>query len=170
MATLAVHEAMGAKVDREAVAGLVLPQLWAMSMGPRKSGPRCESEANSVSAQRRPVWSLHDVRACHTPLLRLIVDRVIKSLGLRVEKEHTQHLRDVRRIEQQTAGYSPSLGLGSSSNGLGMAMNGGEVDFEALVKGQNANVVSPPMVSDDPWGNDDGWGSAGGDEVGLVST
>jgi SCY1-like protein 2 len=35
MATLAVHEAMGSKVDREAVATLVLPQLWAMSMGPR---------------------------------------------------------------------------------------------------------------------------------------
>ncbi len=27
---------MGFKVDREAVATLVLPQLWAMSMGPRK--------------------------------------------------------------------------------------------------------------------------------------
>lgn len=30
----AVHEAMGAKVDREAVANLVLPQLWSFSMGP----------------------------------------------------------------------------------------------------------------------------------------
>jgi SCY1-like protein 2 len=37
MATLAVHEAMGSKVDREAVATLVLPQLWSMSMGPCKS-------------------------------------------------------------------------------------------------------------------------------------
>lgn len=37
MATLAVQEAMGFKVDREAVATLVLPQLWAMSMGPRTS-------------------------------------------------------------------------------------------------------------------------------------
>ena len=36
MATLGVHEAMGAKVDREATATLVLPQLWAMSMGPRE--------------------------------------------------------------------------------------------------------------------------------------
>jgi hypothetical protein len=34
MATLAVQEAMGLKVDREAVATLVLPQLWAMSIGP----------------------------------------------------------------------------------------------------------------------------------------
>lgn len=36
MATLSVQEAMGFKVDREAVATLVLPQLWAMSMGPCK--------------------------------------------------------------------------------------------------------------------------------------
>ncbi len=39
MATLAVQEAMGMKVDREAVATLVLPQLWAMSMGPREHHP-----------------------------------------------------------------------------------------------------------------------------------
>jgi hypothetical protein len=36
MATLSVQEAMGVKVDREAVATLVLPQLWGMSMGPCK--------------------------------------------------------------------------------------------------------------------------------------
>lgn len=36
MATLSVQEAMGFKVDREAVATLVLPQLWSMSIGPRK--------------------------------------------------------------------------------------------------------------------------------------
>ena len=34
MATLQVHEAMGLKVEREAVATLVLPQLWSMSVGP----------------------------------------------------------------------------------------------------------------------------------------
>jgi hypothetical protein len=34
MGTLAVQEAMGMKVDREAVATLVLPQLWAMCIGP----------------------------------------------------------------------------------------------------------------------------------------
>ena len=36
MSTLSVQEAMGFKVDREAVATLVLPQLWAMSIGPCK--------------------------------------------------------------------------------------------------------------------------------------
>lgn len=34
MGTLQVQEAMGMKVDREAVATLVLPQLWVMAMGP----------------------------------------------------------------------------------------------------------------------------------------
>jgi len=36
MATLSVQEAMGCKVDCEAVATLVLPQLWSMSIGPRE--------------------------------------------------------------------------------------------------------------------------------------
>jgi SCY1-like protein 2 len=36
MATLAVQEAMGFKVDREAVATLVIPQLWSLSVGPCK--------------------------------------------------------------------------------------------------------------------------------------
>lgn len=35
MATLLVQEEMGFKVDREAVAMAVLPQLWQMAMGPR---------------------------------------------------------------------------------------------------------------------------------------
>jgi len=44
MATLNVHEAMGAKVDREAIATLVLPQLWAMSMGPRQCSNLSEAD------------------------------------------------------------------------------------------------------------------------------
>ena len=39
MATLLVQEAMGFKVDREAVAMAVLPQLWQMAMGPRTFHP-----------------------------------------------------------------------------------------------------------------------------------
>ena len=74
MATLAVQEAMGLKVDREAVATLVLPQLWAMSMGPLLT----------VSQFKR------------------FMD-VIKKLGERVEKEHDQYLRDSQRIEDRSA-------------------------------------------------------------------
>ncbi|PSR71142.1 hypothetical protein PHLCEN_2v12988 [Hermanssonia centrifuga] len=74
MATLGVHEAMGLKVDREAVATLVLPQLWAMSMGPLLS----------VSQFKRFM-------------------EVIKKLGDRVEKEHDQYLRDSQRIEDRSS-------------------------------------------------------------------
>ncbi|KAF8604142.1 kinase-like protein [Ceratobasidium sp. AG-I] len=74
MATLDVHERMGMKVDREAVATLVLPQLWAMSVGP-----------------------LLNI----TQFQRFIT--VIRSLSERIEKEHAQHLRDSQRVEDRSA-------------------------------------------------------------------
>jgi len=54
MATLLVQEAMGFKVDREAVAMAVLPQLWQMAIGPRalssflSTGSRLMGFPNSV--------------------------------------------------------------------------------------------------------------------------
>ncbi|CUA68500.1 SCY1-like protein 2 [Rhizoctonia solani] len=74
LATLDVHERMGMKVDREAVATLVLPQLWAMSVGPL---------LNIAQFQRFMT--------------------VIKSLSERIEKEHAQHLRDSQRVEDRSA-------------------------------------------------------------------
>ncbi|KAJ7349275.1 kinase-like domain-containing protein [Mycena albidolilacea] len=74
MATLAVQEAMGLKVDREAVATLVLPQLWAISMG--------------------PLLSLDQFQ-------RFMA--VIRKLGDRVEEEHKQFLRDSQRLEDRSA-------------------------------------------------------------------
>ncbi|KAJ3728853.1 other/SCY1 protein kinase [Lentinula raphanica] len=74
MATLSVQEAMGFKVDREAVATLVLPQLWSMSMGPL---------LNVGQFQR--------------------FMEVIRKLGDRVEKEHDQFLRDSQRLEDRSA-------------------------------------------------------------------
>ncbi|KAG8714841.1 hypothetical protein FRC09_017195 [Ceratobasidium sp. 395] len=74
MATLDVHERMGMKVDREAVATLVLPQLWAMSVGPL---------LNIAQFQRFMA--------------------VIRSLSERIEKEHAQHLRDSQRVEDRSA-------------------------------------------------------------------
>ena len=61
MATLSVQEAMGSKVDREAVATLVLPQLWAMSMGPCKLlwYPAWAITEQPRSAQRRAIPALH---------------------------------------------------------------------------------------------------------------
>lgn len=83
MATLNVHEAMGAKVDRESVAELVLPQLWSMSMG--------------------PLLSVDQFQRFMT---------VIKTLGSRVEREHIEHLRAVRGAEAQTSASAPMSSQG----------------------------------------------------------
>ncbi|TDL27250.1 kinase-like protein [Rickenella mellea] len=89
LATLAVQEAMGLKVDREAVATLVLPQLWTMSMGPL---------LNIDQFQR--------------------FMSVIRKLGERVEREHNQHLRDSQRIEDRSGTNGivsvPNAGLSGS--------------------------------------------------------
>ncbi|PFH49107.1 hypothetical protein AMATHDRAFT_76388 [Amanita thiersii Skay4041] len=86
MATLSVQEAMGMKVDREAVATLVLPQLWMMSIGP-----------------------LLNVDQFYRFM------SVIKKLGDRVEKEHNQYLRDSQRIEDRSALASNGGALGNQS-------------------------------------------------------
>ena len=63
MATLLVQEAMGFKVDREAVAMAVLPQLWQMAMGPRAfrsslpTRPRLTGYLNS--AKHRAIPKIH---------------------------------------------------------------------------------------------------------------
>jgi len=91
-ATLAVQEAMGLKVDREAVATHVLPQLWALSMGPLLN-----------VAQYQHFMA------------------VIKKLSERVEREHLQHLRDSHRIEDKSAigaGGSALNGIATPSDGL----------------------------------------------------
>ncbi|KAF7322690.1 Kinase-like protein [Mycena chlorophos] len=74
MATLNVQEAMGLKVDREAVATLVLPQLWTMSMGPLLSLDQFQRFMG-----------------------------VIQKLGDRVAEEHKQFLRDSQRLEDRSA-------------------------------------------------------------------
>jgi len=79
---------------------------------------------------------------------------VIKTLGSRVEEEHAQHLRDVRRIEQQTNTYNQTLENGSAFNTNGT--NGGEMNFEDLVKGTSS--PKPQAINSMggmPW--DEGW-------------
>lgn len=129
MATLQVHEAMGLKVEREAVATLVLPQLWAMCVGPL-----------------------------------LNVDQfgkfmqVIKILGDRIEKEHSQYLRDSQRVDDKSTV--------TVSNGI-PSFTAGPVDFESLVGGGKSpgpGAPSSPAVNGatltpaKSW-EDDVWGS-----------
>ncbi|CCM03862.1 uncharacterized protein FIBRA_06012 [Fibroporia radiculosa] len=126
MATLAVQEATGMKVDREAVATLVLPQLWAMSMGPLLT----------VSQFKRFM-------------------EVIRKLGDRVEKEHDQYLRDSQRIEDRSIASANGL-TGDSNAGtmdfetLVSSNNGG-----AVIATVKADTVLDPSKNyeDDVWGS-----------------
>lgn len=84
---------------------------------------------------------------------------VIKALGARVEQEHSQHLRDLRRIEDQTSNITNGFASGGTFNlNLGSG-DGGDVDFETLVKGGNNTALTPQASSivTDPWA-DSGWG------------
>lgn len=144
MATLGVHEAMGLKVDREAVATLVLPQLWAMSMGPRKA--HCPISYSGAD----------------TGLLVLSISQfkrfmeVIRKLGDRVEKEHDQYLRDAQRIEDRST---------TAVNGFDSPAIGGTVDFASLVAGSSATVKADTVIDSNKSWDDDVWGSIFSNEV-----
>ncbi|KAI0094049.1 other/SCY1 protein kinase [Irpex rosettiformis] len=123
MATLNVHEAMGMKVDREAVATLVLPQLWGMSIGP----------LISVSQFKRFM-------------------EVIHRLSDRVEKEHDQYLRDAQRIEDRSAtaingAIAPSMAGPVDFESL---VGGNPVH---TVKADSAVDTSQQGWDDDVWGS-----------------
>ncbi|GBE82382.1 other/SCY1 protein kinase [Sparassis latifolia] len=127
MATLAVQEAMGLKVDREAVATLVLPQLWAMSMGPLLT----------ISQFKRFM-------------------EVIRKLGDRVEKEHDQYLRDSQRVEDRSTLANgdtavPNTNIAVDFENLvasGGVANGGVTTVKA------DTVIDPSKAwEDDVWGS-----------------
>lgn len=123
MATLSVQEAMGVKVDREAVATLVLPQLWTMSMGPL---------LNIEQYQR--------------------FMSVIRRLGDRVEKEHNQFLRDSQRIEDRSATNtngvtSPAFKSGVDFESLVGRANGATVKPDTVIDGDSSKGWD-----DDVWG------------------
>ena len=144
MATLSVHEAMGFKVDREAVATLVLPQLWSMSIGPS-------------------TWPLVFVVKSHVLMVSTVLSlnqfqrfmSVIHKLGDRVEKEHAQFLRDSQRLEDRSAL--------STDGGMNVASFSGTVDFESLV-GKSSSGEGMTQQNGSSGGalsswEDDVWGS-----------
>lgn len=131
MAILSVHEAMGAKVDREAVATHVLPQLWAFSMGPLLN----------VDQFGRFMAT-------------------IKSLGARIEAEHAQFLRENHRLRSQAASYSAQANGGGAENGAGATEVSFEslVNGAGRAAAPVANGGGGAMIASDPWG-DDPWDS-----------
>jgi SCY1-like protein 2 len=138
MATLSVQEAMGLKVDREAVATLVLPQLWAMSIGPCRLCFFCVHFLLSLS------WTVLNVEQFQRFM------SVIKKLGDRVEKEHDQFLRDSQRIEDRSA-----TAVNGSVDGL---TTRGGMDFETLVGGAGSGNIKADTELNGNW-EDDVWGS-----------
>jgi SCY1-like protein 2 len=103
VATLAVHDAMAKKVDRETLATSIIPQLWAMSMGPQLTAEQFQ---------------------------RFM--RAIDEMGERVKKEHLQHLQEQKRMQDHTESYvaGSSAGGGDTISGLTPS---GDVDFATLV-------------------------------------
>ncbi|KAI7944356.1 hypothetical protein MJO28_011884 [Puccinia striiformis f. sp. tritici] len=105
IATLAVHEEMGKKVELTAIATLILPQLWAMSIGPLLKMDQFNRFMNSI-----------------------------EQLSNRVRQEHTKHLLEARRLEETTT-RSIDNNSSNFNNGLGSNLPNEAVDFENLVKG-----------------------------------
>ncbi len=130
---------MGLKVDREAVATLVLPQLWAMSIGPC----RC-------------IFTLLLHFSKYVTGIVLNVEQfqrfmaVIRKLSDRVEREHNQFLRDSQRIEDRSATAANVANGGQTSRG--------GIDFETLVGGAGAATIKADTELTLNW-EDDVWGS-----------
>ncbi|CAO1632953.1 unnamed protein product [Sympodiomycopsis kandeliae] len=105
IATLAVHEGLATKVDRETLAVHIIPQLWAMSMGPLLSSDQFEKFMKAT-----------------------------REMGEKVAKEHMAHLKEAKRLQDHTDEYSRSQNNGSNGGDLmGNGSNGGQVDFATLV-------------------------------------
>ncbi|KAG8715536.1 hypothetical protein FRC11_003287 [Ceratobasidium sp. 423] len=134
LATLDVHERMGMKVDREAVATLVLPQLWAMSVGPLLN----------ISQFQRFM-------------------QVIKSLSERIEKEHAQHLRDSQRVEDRSAiALNNSVNTAVATVDFHSLVSGGRSPSTApgtiTPIANGSNTPTPAPTSGNGW-SDDMWES-----------
>lgn len=86
IATLAVHEEMGKKVEITAIATLILPQLWGMSIGPLLNLDQFKRFMNSID-----------------------------QLSKRVREEHAQQLLEAKRLQESTAATHTSTMTGTSS-------------------------------------------------------
>lgn len=136
VATLAVHESMASKVDRETLATAIIPQLWVMSMGPMLNA---EQFGRFMKA--------------------------VKEMSARVEKEHTAHLRDVKRMQDHTDSYTGEggnrMGAGGSGGGVTAIGAGGEIDFATLVGQTKTAGGGEKKVVDDPFGLADDFAALG---------
>lgn len=125
MAALNVLRRVGAVADEEFVAIDILPILWSMSLGP-----------------------LLDLKQ-----FQAFMD-LIKSLSSRVEADHTKKLSELSGINGSKAKGDEDFMSFGAPNAFGSAGkgDGGEIDFESLVKGTSSSATKTnPM--DASWDN-----------------
>jgi SCY1-like protein 2 len=123
MASLNVLRQVGGVADADFVAMDILPVLWSMSLGP-----------------------LLDLKQFQAFI------ELIKSLSTRVEAEQTKKLQELSGVNGSVQKSDDFMSFGainafSPRNG---ASDGGEVDFESLVKG-NAGVGKSSNAMDGTW-------------------
>ncbi|KAH9816871.1 kinase-like domain-containing protein [Melampsora americana] len=144
IATLAVHEEMGKKVELTAIATLILPQLWAMSIGPLLNLDQFKRFMNSID-----------------------------QLSKRVREEHAQHLLEAKRLQEsttniqqlsQSAGNHGEVDFETLVKGAGhtksavTASNGtrqttsDQIEYDGFASPSDANNTSPTFSA---WGFDD---------------
>ena len=119
MAALKVLRQVGKVADTDFLAMEVLPIMWTFSLGPLLDLTQFQAFMN-----------------------------LIKSLSARIEREHTQKLREV-----STSSGTSSLRAGKPASradtpALHTANGGEEVDFEALVTGRNNANGRSDMIDD----------------------
>ncbi|KAI3477284.1 hypothetical protein L1887_61059 [Cichorium endivia] len=136
-------QSMAAKVDRETLATAIIPQLWIMSMGPLLNADQFGRFMKAV-----------------------------REMSTRVEKEHTAHLRDVKRMQEHTDSYTADAraggpGANGAAGGVTGIGAGGEIDFATLVGQTKTARGADKAVADDPFGLADDFGALGGGSSGL---
>lgn len=146
IATLAVHEEMGKKVELTAIATLILPQLWAMSIGPLLNLDQFKRFMNSID-----------------------------QLSKRVREEHAQHLLEAKRLQESTthiqnlsqpgghhgevdfetlvkgAGHHSTKSAIATSNGTRQTTSD-QIEYDGFASPSDANNASPTFSA---WGFDD---------------
>ncbi|KAK3063393.1 hypothetical protein LTS18_000741 [Coniosporium uncinatum] len=125
MAALKVFREVAKIVDSEFLAMEVLPILWSFSLG--------------------PLLNLQQFQSFMA---------LIKSVSTRIEQEQTRKLQEMSANSgavSSSAGFSSFNGTNSAvSNGT----NGGEPDFESLVKGKKLPAGASNGILDDPWASE----------------
>ncbi|KAF1911907.1 protein kinase-like protein Scy1 [Ampelomyces quisqualis] len=127
MAALDVFRAISGQVDSDFLAIDVLPILWQFSLGPLLNLPQFQAFMN-----------------------------LIKSMSARVENEQSRKLQELgaNSAAATTRNEFMSFGGPSTSNNFDTTNEGGEADFEALVRaGQPGSTGGTDMLGGDPWTN-----------------